>query len=363
MKILDNIKDTIKSKINPTTSINICMMGGKGTGKSSVLTSLYKNMDRAIGDDAKLYLRPIGDTTTRLNDKYDELSKMFEYAYMTDGIPPAGLSGDYAVNQYDFEFGMKGSKTKMNLCVKDFPGEYIEDYPEVVKTFVDESSCVIIAIDTPHLMGHDGVYNEAKNCCNTITNFIQEYLVQSGDELHKLFLLVPLKCEKYYYTNEMAEVLAKVEECYAKLIKLLKDNYKKTMALAVTPILTVGDVIFDTFGKDKNGNVMTEAKGNSNLVIPTQVYYKYRNGSAQYNPQYCEQPLLYMLSFVAKEYEAAKNAPKQGLLQKFKQKFAVWFKLIGDNPEFLIEVSKLKRKRVADIPAKGYQIFTGKNLI
>ena len=358
-----DILGKIRNKINPVTSVNICMMGGKGTGKSSVLTSLYKNMDKAIGSDAKLFLHPIGNTTTRLNDKYDELSKMFEYAYMTDGIPPAGLSGDYAVNQYDFEFGMKGSKTKMNLCVKDFPGEYVEDYPEVVKSFVDESSCVIIAIDTPHLMEHDGAYNEAKNCCRTITGFIQEYLAQKGDEAHKLFLLVPLKCERYYYADCMADVLARVEACYSELIELLKHDYKKSMALAVTPILTVGDVVFDTFGKDKDGNVLTEIKEGTNQAIPAQAYYKYRISNAQYTPQYCEQPLLYMLSFIAKEYEAAKNAPQKGLLQRFKQRFAVWFKLIGDNPEFLIEVSRLKRKRVCDVASKGYHVFTGKNLI
>lgn len=355
--------DNILNRKSSSNSVNICMMGGKGVGKSSVLTSLYKNMSKAIGDDAKLYLLPVSDTITRLNDKYGELSRMFEYAYMSDGIPPAGISGDYAVNQYNFDFGLKGSKTRMNLCIKDFPGEYVEDYPEVVQSFVDESSCVIIAIDTPHLMECNGVYNEAKNCCKTITNFIETYLANKGGDTHKLFLLVPLKCELYYHSNRMEEVLTNVEQCYADLISLLKNEYKTTMALAVTPILTVGDVVFDHFGTDKIGGVLTEIKNGTNLTIPTQVYYKYRTSSSQYSPLYCEQPLIYMLSFVAKEYEAAQHSPRSGVLQWFKQKFQVWFKLISDSPEFLIEVSRLKRKRMCDSTSKGYKVFTGRNLI
>ena len=78
------------------------MLGGKGAGKSSVLTALYKNMDESLLG-TKLYVVPEDATITLLNNKYDELLHIFDYADVEGSIPPAGIAGDSDISLYKFK--------------------------------------------------------------------------------------------------------------------------------------------------------------------------------------------------------------------------------------------------------------------
>ena len=133
-----------------TPTVKICMLGGKGTGKSSVLTALYKNMNESLRG-TNLYIVPEEATISLLNNKYEELLHMFDYADMDGSIPPAGIAGDSEVSLYRFKFGMKGTDISINIEIKDFPGEKVEDSPEIVRGFIEESNAVLIAVDSPHM--------------------------------------------------------------------------------------------------------------------------------------------------------------------------------------------------------------------
>lgn len=349
--------DLFKKK--PTSpTIKICMMGGKGAGKSSVLASLYANASETLAG-TKLFMTPTENTISLLGDKLQDLKKMFRYADQQDEVP-AGISGDYEVNVYNFDFGLSDSKTKLNLEFKDFPGETIVDSPDMVSEFINQSNVVLIAIDTPHLMEEGGMFCETRNRCSVITDFIKQNL---NDEVkvHKLFLFVPLKCEKYYHEQRMNEVCERVNVVYSELIDLLKKNFKTEIACAITSILTLGDVVFKEFEKDTQGDVMVHEFGESD-VLPTSVRYWYRNSEAQYSPKYCEQPLYYLLSYISKEYNASLNAEPKTLFGKIKKKFGNLFNLISDDPSFLLEVAKLKRKQVKNKISDGYQTISGNNL-
>ncbi len=358
---LNAIKDRIKrgrGRSNP--SLKVCMMGGKGVGKSSVLTSLYKNVDAAVSG-TQLYFEPTGQTALTLSAKYQELLDMFADDCKRKGIPNAGIAGDFSVNTYHFVFGMKNTKNKMCVDIKDFPGEFVEKEPDVVKIFVEESQCVIIAVDTPHLMEEDGAFNEAKNCCQQITNFFINSLQAFSS--HKFILLVPLKCEKYYYGGKIAEVSKKTTEAYSTLISFVKKHYPADVAVAVMPIITIGGVIFSGFQKQK-GKVITVRKANTELQLPAYVDYIFRTQDAVYSPLYCEQPMCYMLTFIAKEYNDMRQRRDDSTgVKRFLSRLWVLFNIFSDNPEFLLEVLKLKRKRIVNNPNLGFSIITGKNLI
>lgn len=358
------ILQTLKKKIGLIDSepiiLKVSMMGGKGAGKSSVLASLSTNMKEAL-DGTKLFMNPIGATPALINKKYDDLIKMFDNAKTGASIPSAGIAGDEDVTHYDFLFGMDKTPSQMHIEFRDFPGEYIEREPEMVKQFIEDSNAIIIAIDTPHMMEENGQYNEAKNCCQTITDFFEKKLKESIS--HKLILFVPLKCEKYYHGGQMEQVTERVQKVYEYLIEMLKKEYATTVASAVIPIQTVGEIIFDNFGHDEHQQVKTIRKRNSTMVLPEETNYKYRNSQAHYAPQDCEQPLYYLLTFVAKEYETLRKAPPTSIIDIIVKKMRGLFKLISDNPEFLLQVSRLKRKRKSVNKEKGFVVLTGKNLI
>ncbi len=345
-----------------TPTLKVCMLGGKGAGKSSVLTALYKNMEESICD-SKLYIRPEDATITLLNNKFNELLDMFAYSAENGAIPPAGIAGDTDVSLYKFKFGMKDTNVSMNIEIKDFPGEKVEDNPEMVQQFIEESNAILIAIDTPHLLEENGTFNEAKNCCQIITSFFIQYLKNHPQE-RKLIIFVPLKCEKYYHENSINIVTAAIKKQYKELLDYIKNNNKLSVCTTITPILTVGDIVFDKFNKNADESIKVVSKGNTRKMIPAEVIYKYRNSTAKYNPEYCEQPLLYLLTYMAKEYYKLKETGPDGIFEKILKRLKGIFNLIGDNPEFLLEVNtKLKRKRITENSQKGYETITGKNLI
>ena len=86
--------------------------------------------------------------------------------------------------------------------------------------------------------------------------------------------------------------------------------------------------------------------------------YKYISSNAKYRPQYCDQPLYYLLAFVTKQYQKMQDEEKvSGWFGKLKE----MLKLIPNVDEFLCEISSLGQKRFED--TKGYKILFGKGRI
>ena len=353
----------LKNKLGFTETpivLRVTMMGGRGAGKSSVLASLAHNM-QAVLENTDLYMNADAVTKDVITGKFHELTRMFDNVKEGLDIPAAGIPGDEDVSTYAFKFGMNNTASSMDVVFRDFPGEFVEREPLQVKNYIEESNAVLIAIDTPHLMEEDGAYNEAKNCCTIITDFILDHLKETVSR--KLILLVPLKCEKYYHAGQMADVADKVEQAYSELIEMLKRDHMTDVASAIIPIQTLGDVIFSHFGRDEQGQVKTVKKMNSQLLLPVETEYRYRNSEAHYAPMDCEQPLYYLLTFMAKEYERLRNEPPKTFMEILKKKIGGMFKLLSDNPEFLLQISRLKRKRKSVNREKGFVVLTGKNLI
>lgn len=352
MSILDNLKNKLKPK-NP--KMRVCMMGARGVGKTSVLTSMFKNLN-GVNSNTNLQLTTLNDsenggqdsTTTLINERYNELVEMFHSSSEIGDVTNSGIAGSFEVHTFNFQFGVKGKSTRIDLEIKDFPGEYIFSEPEEVSQFISESNAIIVAVDTPHLMECNGSYNEGKNCVKVITDFFTKCFSDLKDD--KLVMFVPLKCEKYYNNGTINEVLAAVENAYAELISLFKSqNLKDKITCVVTPILTVGEVEFDRFATNEDGSI----KVLQNAGIPVKAIYKFSKKNAAYAPKYCEQPLCYLLSFVAKLYARA----QQSSGKTFFEKLSAIFKLFPDDPTLLMEINKFSRRRIKD--SDGYKVLQG----
>ena len=358
MGFFDKIKKTVLGEEMPGKPImKITMLGARGVGKTSVLTSMYNNMNTAV-NDTRLHIVADSGTNTVLYKKTDDLKRMFFQGNNIDDEVQSGIAGDSTVSTFEFEFGMNTERINIGLEIKDYPGEYVRLEPETVKSYIEESNAVLVAIDTPHLMEYDGKYNEGKNYTSVITKFFKETINSKSSE--KLIMLVPLKCEKYYHNEEIDDVRDKVKETYSELLAFLRDKnnsngLKGKFACAITPILTVGEIVFDGFSNVNDTVEETEVNGRA---VPKRVNYKYLKAGAVYSPRYCEQPLYYLLSFISKQYLKMKDEKESsGLIGKLKK---IW-SLTPEINEMLIEIQKFSYKKMDN--TDGFETCFGRGKV
>lgn len=343
-RVIDNAVDSFKQRAVPCIPMKVCMMGPRAVGKTSILTAIFNDTQENLGLATNLLLRAEGDTLAELTDKKHQLNAIFANREEITDKPGAGLAATSTVNTFDFAFGLKGKEPRIDLEIKDFPGEYVLDRPCEVIKFINDSAAVFIAIDTPHLMEDEGRFCELKNRPSAITDFFKK----QGQNGEKLVLFVPLKCERYFYENRMDEVLARVEEVYSDLIAHFKASDK--VACAVTPILTLGDVEFSQFKKTLLGKVAMNDNG-----YPEEVIYRFRCNNPKYNPAFCVQPLYYMLSFLAAQYERSKK--DRSFIDKM---LASIYSLFDSDEALFDEILQMEKHRKTDLP--GYKVECGANL-
>lgn len=351
MKILNAAKlrfikmaDSVKTKAVGKVPMKVCMMGPRAVGKTTILTAIFNDTQENLGVTTNLMLRAEGDTHAELIKRKHYLDAIFSNRIQITDKPSAGLAATSTVNTFDFSFGLKGKEPRIDLEVKDFPGEYVLERPRVVTQFIEESAAVIIAVDTPHLMEEDGAFCEIKNRGSIITDFFRNQPING----EKLILIVPLKCERYFYSNRMSEVLSRVEAKYSDLILLFKS--RGDIACAVTPILTLGGVEFDSFKRDSSQGIAVLHNG-----YPQEAIYRFREKDARYAPSFCVQPLYYTLSFLSAQYSRAKK--KRRFIDRILSSF---YNLFESDEELFDEILKMEKNRKTDLP--GYSVECGANL-
>lgn len=352
--MIDKLKDMFKKAKDKTSTLvgqratmKACMMGPRAVGKTTILTAIFHNTSESIAQ-TKLKFVPDADTLSRMNTCRNEISSIFEEGKSVVDRPSAGISSTSTVNVFHYEFGLKGKATAVDLEIKDFPGEFINGglHSGDVDQFIAESNAVLIAIDTPHLMEENGKFNDAKNMSDVICEYFKNN-VNADDE--KLILLVPLKCEKYYYEHRMGEVNARVKVVYKELVDFLKD--KEQVAVAITPILTIGGIEFDDFSRNQSGSIITSPNG-----LPDETFYKFYKPNPKHKPMYCVQPLYYILSYVTAQY--ADNQSKGNVFKRFVSNL---FNLFSSDVDLYTEIKNLGTFKLTD--KQGYEILSGNELL
>lgn len=341
MELIEKLKKRVIGRI----PMKVCMMGPRAAGKTTILTAIFSDTQENIGATTNLLLQAQGDTSAELTERKRQLFSVFKNRKQITDRPTAGLAASSTINTFDFLFGLKKKEPRIELEIKDFPGEYIQSKPDVVQEFVSESNTLFVAIDTPHLMEENGRFCIAKNHPEIITNFLINNLNTLENE--KLVLFVPLKCERYFYSSHMDEVLVKVKDVYGDLIKAFKDSEK--VACAVTPILTLGGIEYDHITKIDDVIPINEAG------CPQEVRYRFRRENPNYSPAFCVQPLYYMLSFLASQY--SRNKRKRGLVDKL---FSSIYNLFDSDEPLFDEILKMEKFRKTNLP--GYEVLCGSEL-
>ena len=307
----------------------VLMIGQRRTGKSSVLSAMLRSMEK-LCDETGFQFIADEDTQSQMKTKLLYLENIF-YVHERDEVFSTlegyknnvdyGMMTDEALF-YRFHLGLVDKKKSKNDYIVEFVdirGEDmlcdIEEEGHTIKDWIEKCSIIMIAIDSPALMEgkwkkgygehHDKV-NVPESIYDCITSADKKMRAKLKDNQRlppKLILFVPLKCEKYYYQNEMGRLNEVLKKGYGNLFSFLEERTE--YSVAITPILTLGDVVFDHYKTKKlpSGKEVVELFGDEALesmrYTPKAPLFSLRKiERPKFSPQYCEQPLLYLLAYV-----------------------------------------------------------------
>jgi Double-GTPase 2 len=269
--------------------LKITMLGPSGVGKTTLLTAMYEQFESNIGK-TNLQLTPDEESAAILQEKLIELKTLMDSFEASGGIQ--GTEGEPdSLRSLSFGLGKKGSKPSLNLSFQDYPGGYhtaktSPERREFVNKLLKDCVAVLIAVDAPALMEQNGKWHEMINRPSQMRDLFKNAYQEL--ESPKLIIFAPVKCEKYLQDEASAkELLLRIKNGYANLIDLLNSESLRTkIATVVTPVQTVGSVVFSRI--EMNGN--------------NTPHFTFRKTShdAEYSPKDSEQPLRYLLRFLLK---------------------------------------------------------------
>ena len=311
-----------KEKISEA-SIAVLMLGQRRTGKSSMLASMLDSMEKQSFQSGLLF-SPDKSTSELMEKKKANLEDIFT---LHKGEAYFSTAMDNEITAYSDHFlfslnrlqkkSMLGNDTGMTVEFIDIRGEDLRDDDAAIGELMAGTAIWMIAVDTPALMeDYDGVINRLANDPTLLHSRIldADELIRGSKkkQIPRLVLFVPLKCEKYYYSHQMDSVNARIKSQYKSILAYFEGHSEFTVA--ITPILTLGDVVFDHYEMTEKGGYVTIAEGCedslSGLERIPKALFRFRDDNGHYpcfSPLYCEQPLYYVLAYFLVCFEKIKQ--------------------------------------------------------
>lgn len=280
--------------------LQITVLGPSGAGKTTLLTAMYQQFESNV-KDVNLELTPDYDTSAILQDRLDDLKSAFELFESRGRVGLQGteaVAGPSSLRSFKFDIGKKQKNPSLQLVFRDYPGTYhntnaTKEQQSFVETVLRESAAVLIPIDAPALMEEKGKYHDRLNRPQQIKDAFKK--AYRNIDSPKLIIFAPVKCEKYLQSEDTAKELSRrVKEGYAELLEYLQsENLKSWIASVITPIQTVGGLVFSRIEPDEAGT--------------PDFYFRKINYRAEYSPVDSEQLLRYLLSFLLKLHLHQRN--------------------------------------------------------
>lgn len=384
------------------TEFNITVLGSARAGKTSLLSSIYSQFAQLIGEGSSLEIKPVGDADLLLDKQVNDLQSAFSSLTQmplnnADVVRPTKIEEERSAPKpkptfqfgresknskmvlrkssivdfgdllnfkprtqrvsdrnyttdigYRFSLGQKNKKPKVQLVLRDYPGEQLVDNSREVINRIRDCAVTLITIDTPALMlegsksfawsyhNERNQFENKKSGTNNIASIFQE--AYKGIKDKKLVILAPVKCEKWMKDSESAnQLLDRIKAGYSNLLTLLaSDELKENVAVVVTPVETLGNIVYAYMD-------------NQETYSPQ---FMKRSISSTYDPRYSDQPLRYMLRFV---------------LKRFLENPGFWFDWFGDDKPFLHAINDFAKGCKSDpslgIQTNGFTVVQGSQLL
>ena len=304
---------------------NVLMFGSRRAGKSTILSSMIDSFEKLSA--CNITLTATEDTEGLLKLKKQDSEKIFDMKpedtmkWVIEEIP------SQVSDSYEFIMSAPGSDEHM-LCFKDIPGEWLMNNESELREELKKSQIIIIAIDTPHLIEENGQHSDAFHITCNVNTLLAH--IKSEEDVPRMILFVPIKCEKYYYAGRMQEVVDAIEKQYEDLLTTLRTGKKKNLyTVAITPILSLGGIVFCDFQRDDKGYVdvikIQDSSNPSLYLRPKAAYYQLYEPDPSFKPKFCEQPVLYVLSFISMQVKdlETKGRRKYGIFFRYTLKIVL----------------------------------------
>ena len=273
--------------------IHVTMIGPEGVGKSSILAAMAGQLD-TMSEAAGVRFEADPATAALMQSRRAALSGIFDDHLSSAEFPLQGSmteeTGELRTYRFAFRSGVM-DQPRYHLEFTDVPTQRMaENSPEIIRQ-VQKSAVILIAVDAVALMEKNpqGLsWHEAVNMPHAIHTLLMDASLTNQAPMPQLVLFVPLKCEKYYHQPGGMEALEQaVRQAYDLVLSFL-DHPRYTVG--VTPILTLGDVVFSRFDPAGAG------------YAPLYVFRR-RDEAGQvhlprYAPRFGEQPLCWMAAFL-----------------------------------------------------------------
>ncbi len=231
-------------------TIDIGMVGPRGVGKTSLLASMYNEVNRLL---QATQLKLVADDHQTSRYLEDGLADLRSLAQGSMERPGPGIRPSFDVKTLEMSIQVAATGTPAaEMRWTDYPGEALFPGPgDAQLSLSDEevhrlqhSPILLIAIDAPSLMAEEGRYNDQVNKPFALKEFIDKWLASPGKQL---VVFTPIKCEAWVQTPQQQEALAKaVQDANAEAITNIR-RVKSPIAIRYMPVQTVGCVRFNRY--------------------------------------------------------------------------------------------------------------------
>ncbi len=238
--------------------LNICFVGPRGVGKTSLLASMSFELKKGHCADVFIDQNTKAGryTSIQLERSWGHMLSMIDDTPEGELVPAIGIeasSETHTGEQEGREFIFTGRfskqatfKTKEFLYpfrFVDMPGGWytdVEKHADTVNQVLGNSTVSFLTVDTPAMMKGMAMHVK-KNRPSKIYDWYNSAMSSLKQGVH-MVIIVLSRCEAYWDRKEL--LLEKVKERYEDIIALLKNN---EISIAIVPIQTLGGVKFQNY--------------------------------------------------------------------------------------------------------------------
>jgi len=314
-----NIKTTNASTVNGDDhgykqTINVCMIGPSGVGKTSLLATMYKTLQN--GTKGRFLFEPISQGAfDSLHEKYISLQGMLNKPACTRVVNTD--KGTMGVQEYPFGLdyvAADGAKTKIALVnFFDTPGAMTSTMDAALQQKIRESHIIINAIDAGVMMKADNLNAEKYNGYSEVKRLLDHHAFSGGG--NKLVVFTLIKAETWITkrskqkgaSSDASDLIDQFRNHCRALINSFPPSAPRLAVLC--PVETLGCVEFSMVSRDEDNEQL--------------VHYK-RMAQRDFSPRHVQLPLYFALRFVLSEW--CKN---QGFFERlFGKIFGVYSEVV-----------------------------------
>lgn len=264
-----------KKSVYRCTPMQFCFVGPRGVGKSSLLASMYHELEEVKQlDNFTIDLRTeVGRRTqARLAVAKGKMLRMItESSPYATAEPGIGLEADEELNIFEFEgrsvvadsgrlgrwLGKGEKEFRFPFRFVDMPGgwyqpERIDSEIEAeVRAVLEGSAVSFLTIDTPALMANAAICHR-NNKVDTIKSWYESSLDCLSERGHTVVMVLS-RCERY--RADVPGMIARLRSTYSVLIRKLKAAGIQVYA---TYVQTLGGMEFETYETLQMGTEVVE---------------------------------------------------------------------------------------------------------